>query len=244
MRRGRRRGFVLLFGIRPVTRDDGPGPQNEQCPVCKRVSQFRCKRSRNWFTLFFIPVFPVSGAERVLQCQSCGAMFTQARIPGQSEMQTAGNQPAPPPPPPGSSPAPEYWQRAISLYNSMRECPGDSALLHELLELYGSMQEYAEALSTARHFPAAMEASPLCLTTLGKLQLAAGQAAEAVGSLKRAISKNSSLAEAHYYLAAACLSVVPPDTRCAISSARSAMSAGIRPAADLLRRAEELARAS
>src|SRR5580765_6964922 len=78
IRRGRRRrrGFIILFGTRPMISDDPTAPPvNAVCPRCGQRTSIVGKSVRSWFTLFFIPVFPVSGTRRFSQCTHCGAQF-------------------------------------------------------------------------------------------------------------------------------------------------------------------------
>jgi len=82
------------------------------------------------------------------------------------------------------------------------------------------MREFEEALAAGRHFPDALNNSAQCLTTYGKVNLAAGKTAEALKYLQMALEKNKAIGEAHFYTAVAQLSSVPPNPDAAIASAR------------------------
>ena len=71
----RRSGFILLFGTRPIVSDDGAASVRTVCPNCGRETNIVGKSVRHWFTLFFVPLFPVSGRQRFSQCTNCGAQF-------------------------------------------------------------------------------------------------------------------------------------------------------------------------
>jgi hypothetical protein len=43
------------------------------CGYCRQEAAQRLVQRATWFTLFFIPIFPVS-TERVIQCAYCGGM--------------------------------------------------------------------------------------------------------------------------------------------------------------------------
>ena len=47
--------------------------QNE-CRVCKEVNM-KIYSMRQWFTLFFIPIFPLSNKKFYIQCLSCKNSF-------------------------------------------------------------------------------------------------------------------------------------------------------------------------
>jgi hypothetical protein len=42
------------------------------CPSCGMVSYFNPVNSRKWFTLLFIPLFPIGKLHISQQCQRCG----------------------------------------------------------------------------------------------------------------------------------------------------------------------------
>src|SRR5262249_30004640 len=47
------------------------------CPTCERQREYDLKESRRWFTLF-IPLFPISGTQRYVECQRCGRSFKES----------------------------------------------------------------------------------------------------------------------------------------------------------------------
>ena len=71
-----RTGFILLFGTRAIASDEPSPPVYAHCPQCGRESDLVAKSSRNWFTFFFIPVFPISGRTEFCECANCHAQFT------------------------------------------------------------------------------------------------------------------------------------------------------------------------
>ena len=226
-RRGRR-GFILLFGTRPSISDDPTAPPvNAVCPRCGQRADIVGKTVRNWFTLFFLPVFPVGGARRFSQCTHCGAEFpVEARELGQ-QVAAAERQQS---------------QRAIALYNSLRNSPANSITLNELMTLYASMNEFDQAISAARDFTQALHNSEQCMATLGRIYLTKNDHAEAIRWFDEALKRNDSLGEAHDYKGVAYLTDNPPDHDRAIASARAARNADYPGADELLREAESRAR--
>ncbi len=185
------------------------------------------KTYRPWFTLFFIPVFPIGGRQRFTQCTSCAAQFP---VPvDELRSRLAGNEQ-------------QQHQQAIALYNSLRQSPANSITLNELMLMYAGMNEYDQAISAARDFPDALNSSEQCMTTLGRVLVAAGRTAEAIPWFDAATTRNPQLGEAHYQKALACLTATPPLIQQAIASARAARSAGYPRADQLLREAEAKAR--
>lgn len=51
-----------------------------QCPHCGLTTTFARKTRMHFFTIFFVPLFPVSGARTVLECQNCHAKYDLGAI--------------------------------------------------------------------------------------------------------------------------------------------------------------------
>src|SRR5262245_9894429 len=105
-----RRGFILLFGTKPVVHSEPEPPTRTRCPRCNIEADFVSKSVRHWFTLFFVPLFPVSGKQRFSECTHCRMTFrvTPEAIKRQQATVDAQQQ-----------------QRAITLYNSLRSSPAN-----------------------------------------------------------------------------------------------------------------------
>lgn len=183
---------------------------------------------RHWFTIFFIPVFPISGKTRFTQCPNCGAQFRVApevlrsRVSASEQAQN---------------------QEAIALYNSLRASPANSVTLNQLMMMYASMKEFDQAISAAGQFPQALHNSEQCMSTLGRVYLGKNDYSSALQWLNVAVERNPYLGEAQYYKAVAHLLSSPPDYPAAITAARAARSAGYPNAEALLHEAESKARA-
>jgi hypothetical protein len=74
--------MFLIFGTKTV-RDDLRNSPSERmhCGRCSMIWDFRRRRGRLFFTLFFLPFFPISKPQYVLTCNRCGT-DRQARRPG------------------------------------------------------------------------------------------------------------------------------------------------------------------
>jgi tetratricopeptide (TPR) repeat protein len=218
-----RRGFIIFVGWRTLTRQRPEAPVETVCPSCRQQSSIVPMQGRDWFTLFFIPILPLSAAKPFVKCTSCKTCFDM-------DIEQFRRK--------ASIPDERAWQQSIALYNTLRESPKDSVLLNRLLEMYAGMREFEEALAAGRHFPDALNDSAQCLTTYGKVNLAAGKPAEAMKYLQVALEKNKAMGEAHFYMAVAQLSSVPPNPDAAIASARLAASNGYPNTPEFIRQAE------
>ena len=185
------------------------------------------KQYRQWFTFFFIPIFPMGGAKKFIQCSSCGAQFQTTPEKLRTQLGAADAQ---------------QTQQAIGLYNSLRASPSNSVTLNQLMMLYASLKEYDQAISAAADFPQALNASEQCMTTLGRIYLAQNRFTEALQWFDAAVERNPQLGEAQYYKGVTHMLMIPPDFAKAIAAARAARG-GYPEAETLLRQAEEKARA-
>ncbi len=225
-RRTRAAGFILLFGSKTIISSE-PGPTvRTQCPRCSAEVDFQAKSFRTWFTIFFIPIFPMSGKTTFSQCPQCGAQFPVSAEELRHRVSAVDQQ---------------HHERTISLYNSLRNSPANSITLNELLTLYGSMKDFDAAISAAGEFPDALNSSEQCMTTLGRIYLAQDRHDEALRWFDAAVARNDMLADAQYYKALTHLLKQPPDYSAAITAARAARRAGHPQGEAILREAEQKA---
>jgi hypothetical protein len=66
---------IIIFGVRGIESNVDSG--EFYCPRCDAQEEYDRKQSRPFFTVFFIPLFPVGGASRFIQCRGCGQMFSE-----------------------------------------------------------------------------------------------------------------------------------------------------------------------
>jgi hypothetical protein len=227
-RRRARRGFIFLFGSRPIIRSDTTTPPvRTLCPRCNREADLVGKTVRQWFTLFFVPIFPITGARHFTQCSNCGGQFPVS--PDQLQNRLAANDQ-------------QQSQEAITLYNSLRASPANSITLNQLMMMYGSMKEYDQAIGAASDFPQALHNSEQCMTTLARVYLAKGDLENAIKWFEVSIARNPLLGEAQYYKAVAHLMRTPMEADKAVPHARAARKAGYPNAEALVKEAEGKAR--
>jgi zinc-ribbon family len=68
--------MFILFGAKTVKTPVKNGLNlRKHCDRCRLLSDLREHSFRQYFTLFFIPVFPISKGESMLVCNRCGASF-------------------------------------------------------------------------------------------------------------------------------------------------------------------------
>jgi hypothetical protein len=177
----RHAGFIILFGTRTIVSRDDREPAKAACPQCRQQTQMIPMKSRQWFTLFFIPVLPLSKGKPICQCQSCGAQFyadidalRQARVESDSGA----------------------LQHAIGLFNDMREAPHDPVRLHQMMSAYCALGEFREAVNSARHFPVALQSSEACMVLMAQACSRIGDHAQARLWSEQALAKAPASASA------------------------------------------------
>jgi hypothetical protein len=68
--------FIFVIGTRFITWGSEPTGQTMRCAQCGTVGVFNGRKGMRFVTLFFIiPVLPVSGVKRLLQCPTCKARY-------------------------------------------------------------------------------------------------------------------------------------------------------------------------
>ena len=165
-RRRRHRGFIVIFGWRVIsTREHRPAVQ-ARCPSCNVEDARLIGRVRRpWFTLFFIPIVPISSqsqAQRISQCRECMKTFD---MPIEQFARRAG----------AGAGRPQALSDTFPVYNELRDRPTDGKTMLKLLGMYAQLGEASEAEAAARHFPQAMAADPACGQILDMMRRGAKQ---------------------------------------------------------------------
>jgi hypothetical protein len=80
---------LLIFGFAVFFRTVGHG--DFHCPHCGGDRRYRHRVARRWFTLFFLPVIPLTKAGEVVECATCRNRFGLGalRLPTVREMEAA-----------------------------------------------------------------------------------------------------------------------------------------------------------
>jgi ribosomal protein L37E len=99
---------MILMGYR--TRNKVMGQLQYVCPRCQQNSYHAIVRSRRWFTLYFIPLFPLSKTTTA-RCNLCG--FMTAFDNAKADALFAQKQQIPQVPPTAQGPAPMISQPQV-----------------------------------------------------------------------------------------------------------------------------------
>jgi hypothetical protein len=65
--------LIIFFGTKPKTKTIGSG--QFYCPNCKTQRSYERKQAKNYFTLYFIPLFPIGDLGEFVECQVCHLAF-------------------------------------------------------------------------------------------------------------------------------------------------------------------------
>ena len=61
--------MIVIFGLGPKHRVEARG--QFVCPKCSIKTEYNVQSSRQYFRLFFIPIFPMGKNESIVECQTC-----------------------------------------------------------------------------------------------------------------------------------------------------------------------------
>jgi predicted nucleic acid-binding Zn ribbon protein len=64
---------MIIFGTRPRMKTIGSG--TFYCPKCQTTRNYERKQGKNYFTLYFVPIFPVGDLGEFIECQTCHTTF-------------------------------------------------------------------------------------------------------------------------------------------------------------------------
>lgn len=65
--------LFIIFGTKVRTQDVGEG--EFFCPSCQKQRRYVRKKAKNYFALYFVPLFPVGDAGEIIECQHCGRSY-------------------------------------------------------------------------------------------------------------------------------------------------------------------------
>ncbi len=178
----RQRGFFIVWGSRNRISSRG-GSIDTVCPSCRNAAKIEGKVARRWFTLYFLPIFPMDKGQHFSQCKICKTQF-RATIEEFRGSLIAGK--------PQNS-----FQQAIALFNELRETPTDSAKLHRLLTMYANLAEPREAVAAGKAYPQALESSDTCMTLMAQACATLGDRDAALKWSTTALALNPTNEPAH-----------------------------------------------
>jgi tellurite resistance protein len=81
--------LLIIFGLRVFYRTIGQGAFH--CQRCGGDREYRHRAGRRWFTLFFIPVIPLTNVGEHVKCAVCGTRYRMGvlALPTAAQMQAA-----------------------------------------------------------------------------------------------------------------------------------------------------------
>src|SRR5262245_50071334 len=66
---------IVIWGERGLTSKLDSG--RFYCPQCEAEREYALNRVRPWFTLYWIPIFPMGGGTRFVECRRCRGKFAE-----------------------------------------------------------------------------------------------------------------------------------------------------------------------
>ena len=69
----------IIFGVHPQTKKLGQDLRD--CIRCAKPTVHTLEKRRSWFTVFFLPVFPLGGMQQFKKCNLCGQEMNDNQAP-------------------------------------------------------------------------------------------------------------------------------------------------------------------
>ena len=67
---------IIIFGTKGrVVGDSGASSQTTTCGYCREIVSMEPVRNKRYFSLFFIPIFPLEKGEAAWRCPNCKKLF-------------------------------------------------------------------------------------------------------------------------------------------------------------------------
>ena len=67
---------IIIFGTRGRTvADANASSTTTVCSSCQRVVSLQPVRNKRYFTLFFVPIFPIEKGKPAYKCPECNALY-------------------------------------------------------------------------------------------------------------------------------------------------------------------------
>lgn len=64
---------MIIFGAKPRYKTIDSG--EFFCPSCQKSRKYDRKGGKNYFSLYFIPIFPIGDLDEFIECQTCGRSY-------------------------------------------------------------------------------------------------------------------------------------------------------------------------
>ncbi len=66
---------IIIWGSRGITSRLGSG--RFHCPRCETATEYTHQEVKSYFTIYWIPLFPIGGGQRYVECDVCGGTYKE-----------------------------------------------------------------------------------------------------------------------------------------------------------------------
>lgn len=205
------------------------------CPSCHVESQFIEKQVVTYFTLYFIPLFPVQRGMKFVECQYCQAKFQQtldelrARS-AQAEQERVAEAAA------RDAAAQQRQDELGRLRQRWSEAPEDRVSLVRLLDMLAEDGQYTELLAMEPAIRERYGEDPDLVIRLGHAAFALKRYDDAASDYEQLVTANPYRGDARFYLASSCWYMDPPQFDRAVEHMQIAADMGYPAASEALPR--------
>jgi tetratricopeptide (TPR) repeat protein len=229
--------MLIFFGSSPKVRTVDPNGARLRCPSCGVDSKFVEKQVVTYFTLYFIPIFPMHRGEKFVECEYCHSRFmtpladfqaAEAEQREESARQESARQAA----------AQQGEAEVEELLRTWRQQPDDRVALCRLLDLLAAQGRYHRLDELEGEIRARHGGDADVLLRLAHAAYALKRYDQAIRDYEALLAANPYRGDARFYLASSYWSLEPPDWDRALEHMRIATDMGFQPAVEALPKLE------
>ena len=229
--------MLIVWGSRRQIKTTNAEGARLLCPNCKVESKFVEKQVVTYFTLYFIPLFPMHRGEKFVECEYCHARLLTT-LQGLQDMEVQRQQKEAEEAAAQQAEAERQGAEAEELVRSWQERPEDRALACRMLDTLAGQSRYYRLQELEPEVRARFGSDPEVLLRLGHSAYALKRYEEAIRDYEQVLAENPYRGDARYYLAASYWAMQPANWDKALEHMRIARDMGYQPAVEALPKLE------
>jgi tetratricopeptide (TPR) repeat protein len=227
--------MLIVWGSKPRITVTDPEGARVVCPNCGVESRFIEKQVRTYFTLYWIPLFPMGRGEKLIECEYCHAQLLTTLEELRAQEAARHEEDA------RNAAAREASEREQSeeverLQRHWQEQPEDRVSLCKLLDFLAGQGRYHRIQELEPGIRARYGEDPDVLLRLAHAAFALKRHADAIRDYETLLGQNPYRGDARYYLASSYRELQPPNWDLALQHMQIASDMGYQPAVEALPR--------
>ncbi|MES4792066.1 MAG: hypothetical protein C4321_02945 [Chloroflexota bacterium] len=209
--------MFILFGSRRRLKITDPEGVVAPCPNCGKEARFIEKKVRNWFTLYFLPIFPMDKGLRFVECSHCHEQYAMTLDDVREKLKEREVE--------WSRVAEQQKEREEKL-RARIEVSGDPQSYLELLGILAEQERFDDIVALGDRLRTQFPTNADLLMPLAFAYRKTGRYDEAIKLYREIVGLNPYLAPARYHLAWSLYYSTPPQREAAAEQMKIAADMG------------------